>query len=573
MNTEKLLIANRGEIAVRIIHACRDMGIASVALYADDDIDSLHVELADEAWGLAGATASETYLNIAAIIEIAKKSKATMVHPGYGFLSERAEFAQAVIDAGLKWVGPSPSAIEKLGDKIEARKIAASVGAPLVQGTQDPLNNADEALEFAKQFGLPIAIKAAFGGGGRGLKVAWKLEEVKELYESAVREAKAAFGRGECFVEQYLDQPRHVEAQVIADQHGNIVVLGTRDCSLQRRNQKLVEEAPAPFISDETYQHILSSAKNICQAANYVGAGTVEYLLSRDGKLSFLEVNTRLQVEHPVTEETTKVDLVVEQIRVVQGHELSIKETPKVQGHAIEFRINAEDPARGFIPAFGVLSLFEAPFGHGVRVDTGVRTGSLVSSHFDSLMAKLIVTGPTREVAIARAKRALQQFKIEGVASVLDFHRAVLNEPDFSNEFKVHTRWIENDFKQELKPTKRGIPNHQQPMLLSYIEIDGKLHRLGLPAGMFAQGSVTTVTPAESTEPEIRAEHLLAPINGVMSAWKVAQGEQVTEGQVIAIMEAMKMEVPVLAHRSGMIQIGAEQGSTYQAESIIGVIE
>lgn len=571
MNTEKLLIANRGEIAVRIIHACRDMGISSVALYADDDIGSMHVELADEAWGLAGATASETYINIPAIIEVAKKSKATMVHPGYGFLSERAEFAQAVIDAGLKWVGPSPSAIEKLGDKIEARKIAASVGAPLVQGTQDPLNNAEEALEFAKQYGLPIAIKAAFGGGGRGLKVAWKLEEVKELYESAVREAKAAFGRGECFVEQYLDKPRHVEAQVIADQHGNIVVLGTRDCSLQRRNQKLVEEAPAPFISDEIYQQILSSAKNICQAANYVGAGTVEYLLSRDGKLSFLEVNTRLQVEHPVTEETSKVDLVVEQIRVAQGHELSIKETPKAQGHAIEFRINAEDPARGFIPAFGVLSLFEAPFGNGVRVDTGVRTGSLVSSHFDSLMAKLIVTGPTREVAIARAKRALKQFKIEGVASVLDFHRAVLNEPDFTDEFNVHTRWIENDFKQELKPTKRGIPNNQQPMLLSYIEIDGKLHRLGLPAGMFAQGPATAVQ-AQTVEPEVSAEHLLAPINGVISAWKVENGEQVTEGQVVAIMEAMKMEVQVLAHRNGVIQIGAEKGATCHAETAIASI-
>ncbi|MFV7441909.1 acetyl/propionyl/methylcrotonyl-CoA carboxylase subunit alpha [Acinetobacter pittii] len=571
MNTEKLLIANRGEIAVRIIHACRDMGISSVALYADDDIGSMHVELADEAWGLAGATASETYLNIPAIIEVAKKSKATMVHPGYGFLSERAEFAQAVIDAGLKWVGPSPSAIEKLGDKIEARKIAASVGAPLVQGTQDPLNNADEALEFAKQYGLPIAIKAAFGGGGRGLKVAWKLEEVKELYESAVREAKAAFGRGECFVEQYLDKPRHVEAQVIADQHGNIVVLGTRDCSLQRRNQKLVEEAPAPFISDEIYQQILTSAKNICQAANYVGAGTVEYLLSRDGKLSFLEVNTRLQVEHPVTEETSKVDLVVEQIRVAQGEALSIKETPKAQGHSIEFRINAEDPARGFIPAFGVLSLFEAPFGNGVRVDTGVRTGSLVSSHFDSLMAKLIVTGPTREVAIARAKRALKQFKIEGVASVLDFHRAVLNEPDFTDEFNVHTRWIENDFKQELKPIKRGIPNHQQPMLLSYIEIDGKLHRLGLPAGMFAQGPATAA-PAQTTEPEVSAEHLLAPINGVISAWKVENGEQVTEGQVVAIMEAMKMEVQVLAHRSGVIQIGAEKGATCHAETVIASI-
>ena len=572
MITEKLLIANRSEIAVRIIHACRDMGISSVALYADDDMDSMHVELADEAWGLAGATARETYLNIPAILEVAKKSKATMVHPGYGFLSERAEFAQAVIDAGLKWVGPSPSAIEKLGDKIEARKIAASVGAPLVQGTQDPLNNADEALEFAKQFGLPIAIKAAFGGGGRGLKVVWKLEDVKELYDSAVREAQSAFGRGECFVEQYLDQPRHVEAQVIADQHGNVVVLGTRDCSLQRRNQKLVEEAPAPFISDAIYEEILTSAKNICQAANYVGAGTVEYLLSRDGKLSFLEVNTRLQVEHPVTEETANVDLVVEQIRVAQGHELSIKETPKAQGHAIEFRINAEDPARGFIPAFGVLSLFEAPFGQGVRVDTGVRTGSLVSSHFDSLMAKLIITGPTREVAIARAKRALKQFKIEGVASVLDFHRAVLNETDFTDTFNVHTRWIENDFKQDLKPTKRSIPNHQQPMLLSYIEIDGKLHRLGLPAGMFAQNPTMTSQDQPATETAVSAEHLLAPINGVISAWKVENGEQVAEGQVVAIMEAMKMEVPVLAHQSGVIQLTAQQGATCHAEHIIGSI-
>ena len=572
MTTEKLLIANRGEIAVRIIHACRDMGISSVALYADDDMDSMHVELADEAWGLAGATARETYLNIPAILEVAKKSKATMVHPGYGFLSERAEFAQAVIDAGFKWVGPSPNAIEKLGDKIEARKIAASVGAPLVQGTQDPLNNADEALEFAKQFGLPIAIKAAFGGGGRGLKVVWKLEDVKELYDSAVREAQAAFGRGECFVEQYLDQPRHVEAQVIADQHGNVVVLGTRDCSLQRRNQKLIEEAPAPFISDAIYEEILTSAKNICQAANYVGAGTVEYLLSRDGKLSFLEVNTRLQVEHPVTEETANVDLVVEQIRVAQGHELSIKETPKAQGHAIEFRINAEDPARGFIPAFGVLSLFEAPFGQGVRVDTGVRTGSLVSSHFDSLMAKLIITGPTREIAIARAKRALKQFKIEGVASVLDFHRAVLNEADFTDTFNVHTRWIENDFKQDLKPTKRSIPNHQQPMLLSYIEIDGKLHRLGLPAGMFAQNPTMTSQDQPATETAVSAEHLLAPINGVISAWKVENGEQVAEGQVVAIMEAMKMEVPVLAHQSGVIQLTAQQGATCHAEHIIGSI-
>ena len=571
LSKEKLLIANRGEIAVRIINACKDLGIASVAIYADDDMGSMHVEYADEAWGLAGTSAKETYLNIAAIIDVAKKSKATMVHPGYGFLSERAEFAQAVLDAGLKWVGPSPSAIEKLGDKIEARKIAASVGAPLVQGTQDPLNNADEALDFAKEHGLPIAIKAAFGGGGRGLKVVWKLEEVKEQYESAVREALLAFGRGECFVEQYLDQPRHVEAQVIADQHGNVVVLGTRDCSLQRRNQKLVEESPAPFVSEQTYQEILSSAKNICQAAHYVGAGTVEYLLSKDGKLSFLEVNTRLQVEHPVTEETAKVDLVVEQIRVALGGELSIKETPKAQGHAIEFRINAEDPGRGFIPGFGYLSLFEAPTGNGVRVDTGVRTGSLVSSHFDSLMAKLIVTGPTRDIAIARAQRALDQFKIEGVPSVLDFHRAVLKEADFTQDFKVHTRWIENDFKQDLSPVKRSIPSPQQPMVLSYIEIDGKLHRLGLPAGMFAQGAAApSTTPVESAV--LNEQSVLAPINGVISAWKVAEGDVVTEGQVVAIMEAMKMEVPVLAHRSGQIQSLCSVAETCMADQCIAEI-
>lgn len=572
MNNEKLLIANRGEIAVRIINACRDMGISSVAIYADDDIGSMHVELADEAWGLAGVTAPETYLNIPAIIEIAKKSKATMIHPGYGFLSERAEFAQAVIDAGLKWVGPSPSAIECLGDKIAARKIAAFVGAPLVQGTQEPLKNADEAVKFAEQYGLPIAIKAAFGGGGRGLKVVWKLEEVRELYDSAVREALAAFGRGECFVEQYLDQPRHVEAQVIADQDGHVVVLGTRDCSLQRRNQKLVEESPAPFIAEHIYQEILTSAKNICSAANYVGAGTVEYLLSKDGKLSFLEVNTRLQVEHPITEETTKLDLVVEQIRIALGYPLSVQETPKAEGHAIEFRINAEDPSRGFIPAFGTLSLFEAPTGNGVRIDTGVRTGSLVSSHFDSLMAKLIVTGPTREIAIARARRALTQFKIEGVASVLDFHRAILTEPDFIDEFKVHTRWIENDFKQELKPKQRSIPNHQAPMVLSYIEIDGKLHRLGLPAGMFAQNQQMTSSTEAISETDFHPEDLLAPMNGVITSWTVNNQEEVKEGDAIAIMEAMKMEVPVLAHRSGVIQIVVKQNENCLVDQMIAKI-
>lgn len=573
LRNEKLLIANRGEIALRIIHACRDLGIRSVAVYADDDIDSMYVEAADEAWSLSGSTAVDTYLNIPAIIEIAKKSNATMLHPGYGFLSERADFAQAVLDAGLKWVGPSPEAIEKLGDKIAARKIAASVGAPLVHGTAEPLQSADEALAFAQTYGLPIAIKAAFGGGGRGLKVVWQLEQVKELYDSAVREAQAAFGRGECFVEQYLDQPRHVEAQVIADMHGNIVVLGTRDCSLQRRNQKLIEEAPAPFISDAIYQEILTSAKNICKAVNYVGAATVEYLLSRDRKLSFLEVNTRLQVEHPVTEETTGVDLVVEQIRVACAAQLSIRETPSARAHALEFRINAEDPGRGFIPSFGYLTLFEAPTGNGVRIDTGVRTGSLVSSHFDSLMAKLIITGATREIAIARAKRALQQFKIEGVPSVLDFHRAVLNEADFCDNFNVHTRWIENDFKQILAPYPRQIPQHQAPLRLSYIEIDGKRHRLGLPSDIFMQGSQVATTEVQTTLVATNnPQHLIAPINGVISSWKCAEGEQVGEGQVVAIMEAMKMEVAVIAHRAGTLRIAVACHQTVAADQMIAEI-
>ncbi len=457
----KILIANRGEIAVRVIQACKDLNIPSIAVYADDDIDSLHVQYADEAWALSGVTAQETYLNIPRLIEIAQNAQATMIHPGYGFLSERAEFAQAVLDAGLIWIGPSPESIEKLGDKIEARKIAASVGAPLVHGTAQPLNNAQEALEFAQTYGLPMAIKAAFGGGGRGLKVAWQLEEVEALYESAVREAIAAFGRGECFVEQYLDKPRHLEAQIIADQHGHVVVVGTRDCSLQRRNQKLVEEAPAPFIDEHIHQQILSSSTNICRAAQYVGAGTVEYLLSRDGKLSFLEVNTRLQVEHPVTEMTSGIDLVCEQIQIALGRPLSIQETPQPQGHAIEFRINAEDPARGFIPPFGRIEKFTAPFGLGVRLDTGVLSGSLVSSHFDSLMAKLIVYGPTREIALQRARRALATFEIEGVASVLPFHRAVLTQPDFTENFQVHTRRIEQDFQHNFDVAPRSSLSSQ----------------------------------------------------------------------------------------------------------------
>lgn len=574
MNNQKhkILIANRGEIAVRVIQACKDLDIRAVAIYADDDIQSLHVKLADEAWSLSGITAKDTYLNIPRIIEIAQKSQATMIHPGYGFLSERAEFAQAVIDAGLIWIGPSPQSIEKLGDKIEARKIAASVGAPLVQGTSKPLQSSKEALDFAKAVGLPIAIKAAYGGGGRGLKVVWKLEDVETLYELAVREAVSAFGRGECFVEQYLDKPRHIEAQIIADQHGNVVVAGTRDCSLQRRNQKLVEEAPAPFIDDKIYEQILESAGNICRAADYVGAGTVEYLLSRDGKLSFLEVNTRLQVEHPVTEQTSGIDLVAEQISIALGNPLSIRSTPQAQGHAIEFRINAEDPARGFIPAFGQIKTFTLPTGLGVRVDTGVISGSLVSRHFDSLIAKLIISGPTREICLQRAKRALAAFEIDGIASVLAFHRAVLNEADFVDDFQVHTRWIEQDFQHQFEPQPRSQFAQDVNLQRYPIEIDGKMHVVGLPAGLLSNVVTQPVEAGSEKKASLTPNDLRAPINGVISAWKIEEGDHIEQGAVVAIMEAMKMEIPVVAHQAGKIQHLAEVGTTCNADQKIAEI-
>ncbi|NAR97737.1 acetyl/propionyl/methylcrotonyl-CoA carboxylase subunit alpha [Acinetobacter haemolyticus] len=575
MNTQhKLLIANRGEIAVRIIQACQDLDIRSVAVYADDDIDSLYVQYADEAWALSGVTAKEAYLDIDKILSIARQAQVTMIHPGYGFLSERADFAQAVIDAGLIWIGPSPESIEKLGDKIQARKIAQSVGAPLVYGTEQPLNSAAEAVTFAQQYGLPIAIKAAYGGGGRGLKVAWRLDEVAHLYASAVREAQAAFGRGECFVEQYLEKPRHIEAQIIADQHGQVVVVGTRDCSLQRRNQKLVEEAPAPFISEQIYQQIIQSSVNICRMAKYVGAGTVEYLLSQDNKLSFLEVNTRLQVEHPVTEQTTGIDLVVEQIRIALGQPLSIQTTPEPLGHAIEFRINAEDPARGFIPAFGQITQFDPPSGIGIRLDRGVGNGSLVSSHFDSLMAKLIVTGATREIAIQRAKRALAHFKLEGIASVLPFHQAILTKPDFVDEFKIHTRWIEQDCSQDFAVQPRSQRSDQMTLQRYHIEIDGKLHEIGLPLAFFQMENKHRPDVHNNVKQVSKNEKaVLAPINGVISAWKIKENDQVQQGDVIAMMEAMKMEVPVIAHCTGRIQHLRGINLTINADEEIARIE
>lgn len=575
----KVLIANRGEIAVRVARACRDYGVASVAVYADPDADALHVRAADEAWALHGVRPADTYLDIAKLLDIARRSGADAVHPGYGFLSERAEFARAVMQAGLTWIGPRPETIEALGDKVAARKIARQVGAPLVAGTAEPVQSAEEVMAFARAHGLPIAIKAAFGGGGRGLKVAWKMEEVAELYDSAVREATAAFGRGECFVEQFLDRPRHIEAQVLADQHGQVVVLGTRDCSLQRRNQKLVEEAPAPFLTDAQRTSIHRAAQAICAAAGYVSAGTVEFLLSRTGQISFLEVNTRLQVEHSVTEETTGVDLVVEQLRIADGLPLSLTETPVPRGHSIEFRINAEDPGRGYLPTPGRIEHFAAPSGPGVRLDSGVAAGSVIPGSFDSLMAKLIVTGATREQALQRARRALAEFQIEGVASVLPFHRAVVQDPAFTAEqgFGVHTRWIETEMQQHWLPAPRPDAVAETPLQRCYMEIDGKRVRLGLPAlllpGLSAAGGVAAPVAGQlASAGALQPGEVAAPMAGSLVAWKVDDGAQVAEGAVLALMEAMKMETAITATASGTLQQVATAGALLQAGQVVARI-
>ncbi len=575
---KKVLIANRGEIAVRIARACADYGVQSVAVYADADIDALHVRMADEAYGLEGDRPADTYLHIAKLLAVAARSGADAVHPGYGFLSESAAFAQAVIDAGLTWIGPSPAAIARLGDKVQARKLAMKVGAPLVAGTADPVQSAAEVLAFAEKHGLPVAIKAAFGGGGRGIKVAWRMDEVEGLYESAVREAVTAFGRGECYVEQFLDRPRHVEAQVLGDTHGNVVVLGTRDCSLQRRNQKLVEEAPAPFLSDAQRERIHQSARDICAEAGYTGAGTVEFMLSASGAISFLEVNTRLQVEHPVTEETTGIDLVVEQLRIADGLPLSVTETPAPRGHAFEFRINAEDVGRGFLPTPGPVKVFDVPSGPGVRIDTGVVAGSSVPGTFDSLMAKLIVTGATREQAVARARRALAEFRIEGVASVLPFHRAAMAHPDFvsGDAFKVHTRWIETDFANGETAAARPEPRPDTVLVRTAIEVDGRRLSLGLPPELLrglssANAGGATAVPAEAAAVQDPAA-VAAPVSGTLQGWKVADGDEVAQGAVIAVMEAMKMEMQVLAHRAGRIAFGVVAGGYVAVGSAIATI-
>jgi acetyl-CoA/propionyl-CoA carboxylase biotin carboxyl carrier protein len=572
---KKVLIANRGEIAVRIIRACKDNGLASVAVYADADADALFVAMADEAYALNGVTAKDSYLDIDKLIAVAKRSGADAVHPGYGFLSERSEFAQAVIDAGLTWIGPDPQVIEALGDKLKARAMAQKVGAPLVAGSDGAISSPAEALAFAKQFGLPIAIKAAHGGGGRGLKIARELGEVEELFESATREAVAAFGRGECYVEQFLDRPRHIEAQVLADSIGNVLVVGTRDCSLQRRNQKLVEEAPAPFLSPEQRNKIHQAARDICAEAGYTGAGTVEFLLSADGVISFLEVNTRLQVEHPVTEETTGLDLVIEQFRIADGLPLSLTETPEPRGHAIEFRINMEDPGRGFLPSAGLISKFEAPSGPGVRLDSGVTSGSVIPPMFDSLSAKLIVWGATREQAIARSRRALSEFAIEGVPSVLPFHRAVMDHADFAgDDFRVHTRWIETDFAETLEGASRPAPA-DIGLLRGHIEIDGKRVAIGIPdAFLRLLGPLSSSSASQGEDKAARndAGAVLAPVPGLLVHWNVSDGAIVDKGEVLAMMDVMKMETPVTAPVAGTITILAEAGSSQTAGTVIARI-
>ncbi|MEV4877872.1 acetyl/propionyl/methylcrotonyl-CoA carboxylase subunit alpha [Streptomyces cyaneofuscatus] len=577
----KVLIANRGEIAVRVARACRDAGIASVAVYADPDRDALHVRAADEAFALGGDTPAASYLDMAKVLQAAADSGADAIHPGYGFLSENAEFAQAVLDAGLTWIGPPPQAIRDLGDKVAARHIAQRAGAPLVAGTPDPVSGSAEVVAFAEANGLPIAIKAAFGGGGRGLKVARTLEEIPELYDSAVREAVAAFGRGECFVERYLDKPRHVETQCLADQHGNVVVVSTRDCSLQRRHQKLVEEAPAPFLSEAQNAELYAASKAILKEAGYVGAGTVEFLVGADGTISFLEVNTRLQVEHPVTEEVTGIDLVREMFRIADGEELGYGD-PAVRGHSFEFRINGEDPGRGFLPAPGTVTTFAPPSGPGVRLDAGVETGSVIGPAWDSLLAKLIVTGATREQALQRAARALAEFQVEGMATAIPFHRAVVADPAFTADpFTIHTRWIETEFVNEIKPFAAPADADAEDEAgreTVVVEVGGKRLEVSLPSSLgmslartgLAAGAKPKRRAAKKAGSAASGDSLASPMQGTIVKVAVEEGQEVKEGDLVVVLEAMKMEQPLNAHRSGTVKgLTAEVGGSVSSGALI----
>jgi len=565
---KRVLIANRGEIALRVIRACKDHGLESVAIYAEEDRDALHAKSADFSYSLNGTVAKDTYLNIPKVIALAKESGADAVHPGYGFLSENADFAQAVIDAGLIWIGPPPAAISALGDKVSARRIAANAGAPLVAGTKDPVTGHEEVLAFAKEHGLPVAIKAAFGGGGRGLKVARTMEEIPELYASAVREAIAGFGRGECFVERYLDKPRHVETQVLVDKHGHAVVISTRDCSLQRRHQKLVEEAPAPFLTDAQNEELYRSSKAIMKEAGYIGAGTCEFLVGLDGTISFLEVNTRLQVEHPVSEEVTGIDLVREQFRIAMGESLGFDD-PVVRGHSIEFRINGEDPGRSFLPAPGRITAWSIPTGPGVRVDAGFRNGDVIGGNFDSLLAKLIVTGATRKEAIQRARRALAEFEIGGLATALPFHRAILEDPAYTEVFKVYTSYIENEFTNNIPAFESSAGEIQTRVAAEKLvaEVNGKRFEILVHA---PEPVVKRHRAKQSSGGGSTGTGLASPMQGTVVKIAVEEGQTVEAGDLIIVLEAMKMEQPLNAHKSGVIKnLKAVIGETVASGTVL----
>ncbi|CAN2242352.1 acetyl/propionyl/methylcrotonyl-CoA carboxylase subunit alpha [Candidatus Planktophila dulcis] len=565
---KRVLIANRGEIALRVIRACKDHGLESVAMYSEEDRDALHTQSADFAYSLKGTVAKDTYLNIPKIIALAKESGADAVHPGYGFLSENAHFAQAVLDAGLIWIGPPPEAISALGDKVSARRIAAKAGAPLVAGTKDPVTGHEEVTAFAKEHGLPVAIKAAFGGGGRGLKVARTMEEIPELYASAVREAIAGFGRGECFVERYLDKPRHVETQVLVDKHGHAVVISTRDCSLQRRHQKLVEEAPAPFLTDAQNEELYRSSKAIMKEAGYIGAGTCEFLVGLDGTISFLEVNTRLQVEHPVSEEVTGIDLVREQFRIAMGESLGFDD-PVIRGHSIEFRINGEDPGRSFLPAPGRITAWNIPTGPGVRVDAGFRNGDVIGGNFDSLLAKLIVTGATRKEAIQRARRALAEFEVGGLATAIPFHRAIVEDPAYTENFKIYTSYIENEFKNDIPAFKSSAAEIQTHVAAEKLvaEVNGKRFEILVHA---PEPVVKRHRAKQSSGGGSSGTGLSSPMQGTVVKIAVEEGQSVEAGDLIIVLEAMKMEQPLSAHKSGVIKnLKAVIGETVASGTVL----
>lgn len=565
---KRVLIANRGEIALRVIRACKDHGLESVAMYSEEDRDALHTQSADFAYSLNGTVAKDTYLNIPKIIALAKESGADAVHPGYGFLSENAHFAQAVLDAGLIWIGPPPAAISALGDKVSARRIAAKAGAPLVAGTKDPVTGHEEVVAFAKEHGLPVAIKAAFGGGGRGLKVARTMEEIPELYASAVREAISGFGRGECFVERYLDKPRHVETQVLVDKHGHAVVISTRDCSLQRRHQKLVEEAPAPFLTDAQNEELYRSSKAIMKEAGYIGAGTCEFLVGLDGTISFLEVNTRLQVEHPVSEEVTGIDLVREQFRIAMGESLGFDD-PVIRGHSIEFRINGEDPGRSFLPAPGRITAWNIPTGPGVRVDAGFRNGDVIGGNFDSLLAKLIVTGATRKETIERARRALAEFEVGGLATAIPFHRAIVEDPAFTEVFKVYTSYIENEFKNDIPAFESGAAEIQTRVAAEKLvaEVNGKRFEILVHA---PEPVVKRHRAKQSSGGGSTGTGLSSPMQGTVVKIAVEEGQIVEAGDLIIVLEAMKMEQPLNAHKSGVIKnLKAVIGETVASGTVL----